>query len=62
MKNIELLIETKVAQGRESLLLMLIGHFGDRLSKDVQKEIRDEIKLENSVIKKLLKRVEKGLK
>lgn len=61
-KEIENLIQAEIASSRENLIFQLLGQFGDRLSKDVQKEMRAEAELERRVQDKLKKRVENALK
>jgi len=62
MRLIELATEAKVSRTKEIYLYFLLGHFSDRLPKDVQTEMRkmaiDQKLLEgktNKKIKKLLK-------
>ena len=61
-KEIENLILSEIASSRENLIFQLLGQFGDRLPKDVQKEMRLEAELEKRVQLKLRIRVKNELK
>ena len=60
MKEIENLIKVEIALARETMIFQLLGEFGDRLSRDVQKEMREQAEKENKTAKMLKKRVEKS--
>ena len=61
MTNIEKLIQIEIAKGKENVLYQVLGHFGDRLPKDVAKEIRQMAEDEHNNSVKFLNKVGKTL-
>jgi hypothetical protein len=60
-KEIENLINAEVSRSRENLVYQLIGHFGDRLPKDVQTEMREQAVQERKQLDKMTNKVVKQL-
>ena len=60
-KEIETLIEAEVSRNRSSLIYQLLGHFGDRLPKDVQTEMREQAEKESKQVDKMANKVVKRL-
>jgi hypothetical protein len=56
MKEIEKIIKIEVLLGKQFMIFQLLGQFGDRLSKDVQDEMRYEAEYIEKKIDKLRKR------
>ena len=61
IKEIQILIDTEVSRNRSSLIYQLLGHFGDRLSKDVQTEMREQAEEERKQVHKMRDKVVKRL-
>ena len=61
IKEIQILIDAEVSRNRSSLIYQLLGHFGDRISKDVQTEMREQAEKELKQIHKMHNRVAKRL-
>jgi len=61
-KEIEILIESEVSRSRQNLIYQLIGHFGDRLPKEVQTEMREQAEKEGKQVDKMTNKVVKRLK
>jgi len=60
-KEIEILIESEVSRSRQNLIYQLIGHFGDRLPKEVQTEMREQAEKEGKQVDKMTNKVVKRL-
>ena len=61
IKEIQILIDTEVSRKKSILIYQLLGHFGDRLSKDVQTEMREQAEEERKQVHKMLDKVVKRL-
>lgn len=61
IKEIQILIDTEVSRNRSSLIYQLLGHFGDRISKDVQTEMREQAEEERKQVHKMRDKVVKRL-
>ena len=61
IKEIEILIDAEVSRNRSSLIYQLLGHFGDRLPKDVQTEMREQAENEFKQVSKMHNKVVKRL-
>ena len=55
------LIDAEISRNRSSLIYQLIGHFGDRLPKDVQTEMREQAEKESKQVDKMTNKVVKRL-
>ena len=64
MDKIELgmLTDIQISKGREMLIYMFIGRFGDRLSKDVIIEMKEQADKERQTINKLTNKLSNRLK
>lgn len=61
IKEIETLVDAEISRNRSSLIYQLIGHFGDRLPKDVQTEMREQAEMEMKQFDKMTNKVVKQL-
>ena len=61
IKEIETLIDAEVSRNRSSLIYQLLGHFGDRISKDVQAEMKEQAEKEYKQVDKMTNKVVKRL-
>jgi len=61
IKEIEILVDAEVSRNRSSLIYQLIGHFGDRLPKDVQAEMRVQAEKESEQVSKMTNKLVKRL-
>ena len=61
IKKIQILIDAEVSRNRSSLIYQLLGHFGDRISKDVQTEMREQAEKELKQVGKMHDKVVKRL-
>lgn len=60
-KEIETLIDAEISRNRSNLIYQLIGHFGDRIPKDVQTEMREQAEKESKQVDKMTNKVVKRL-
>ena len=61
IKEIEILIDAEVSRNRSSLIYQLLGHFGDRLPKEVQSEMREQAEQEGKQVDKMTNKAVKRL-
>ncbi len=62
IQEIKALIDAEVSRNRSTLIYELLGHFGDRLPKDVQAEMREKAEKESKQFGEMTNKVIKRLK
>lgn len=53
MNALDLIIKEKIAKAKELQLYEILGHFGDKLSPDVQQNLMQRAEVESTVVVKI---------